>query len=906
MDADPSSDGTGTPRFRYRFADVEFDEAAMVLRVAGRPVTVEPLPLGVLLELLQRPNEAVSRDTLLDRLWADRPPFDHAITSAVSKLRQALGPEGRQRVESVHGIGYRFAGPLAREAVGHDAARPAPLRAGQAVPYRPDHVLVKPLGPRADGAVWLAQPRAGGPGTVFKFAHDTERLGALKREYTVSRLLRRELGERADFARVLDANFASRPFFVELAWGGPDLAAFAAARGPGWPREERLAVFVQIASAVAAAHGVGVLHKDLKPGNVLVDDAHGAPQVQLIDFGSSRLLEPGRLAALGVTAMGLTLTADGGTSGTPLYLAPELIAGQPPSVASDVFALGLILYQLITGDFRRPLSTGWVRDIDDPLLAEDIAAATEGEPMRRLPSAAALVQRLSTLPARRAERAAEAEHRQALALLAERERRSRARRPWVAAALASLALGLAASLVFHARAVEALAVATAESARAQAINDFMHQDVLQSADVLRTTTDRAVTLFDVLERASQSAAARFAQQPRTEASVHRRLGEIYLRMQYLAQAEREFARALDLLQGHVPADDPELLALRFAAVQTSVGLFRPAEALQRLQQAEQAAGPAALAAPTDLARRALRARVDVLLDTQRPADALPQAERLVTLSDALAGDGDLPLRIEARQRLAEVQLRLGRQAEAEALFAELERPPFGAAGVADALSARARLRQGRELINAGRLDEAEAVLTRVRDAVTRNFSPSALYAGGANMELADVHLARGHFAPAIAAAQGAAQAFATALGEQHFYTLNAAANLAALELEAGQTRAALARLEALRPLAAADRNAAPLVAGIDFARGRALVALGRAAEGLALLEGVSAEQLAEASWGPRDFQWQLQAERALALGTQGRHAEAKRLLREAVEGLRAAGSYPWRQARYRALLARGP
>lgn len=902
MDPDPSAADAAPLRYRYRFADVEFDEAAMALRVAGRPVTVEPLPLGVLLQLLLQPNEAVSRDALLDRLWPDEAPFDHAITNAVSKLRQALGAQGRSCIESVHGIGYRFTGPLAREAVGRAAALPAPLRAGEAVPYRPDAVLAAPLGAHPDGSVWLAHTVPGGEARVFKFAYDSERLGALKREYTVARLLRRALGERPDFARVLDANFASRPFYVETAWGGLDLPAWAAHHGADWPRAERLALFVQIAHAVAAAHGAGVLHKDLKPANVLARDSATGPQVQLVDFGSSRLLDPGRLTELGVTAMGLTLTGERSWSGTPLYLAPELIAGQSPTAASDVFALGLILYQLLVGDYRRPLATGWPRDIDDALLVEDIAAATEGDPARRLQSAAELAQRLEGLPLRRQARDAAASQAHAAAALAERERRRRARRPWLVAAVAALAAGLAASLAFHARAVEALRVATHESTRAQAINDFMHHDVLQSADVLRASTDRVVTLFDVLERASTRAAARFAAQPRTEASVRRQLGDIYLRMQYLAQAEREFARAVDLLQASAPADDPELLAARFGAVQTSVGLFRPAEALQRLEDAEQAAGAALLAAQGDVARRAARARVDVLMDAQRAADALPAARRLVALSDALAGGADMSVRVEARQRLAEVHLRLGQQAEAQALLGELERPPFGAGGVADALFARSRLRQAREHINAGRLDEAEALLTRVRDAVTRSFSPSALYAGGANFELADVHLARGDFDQAQAAARAALHAFATALGERHLYTLNAQANLAALQLEDGQAAVALDALDALRPLAAADRNAVPLVAGIDFARARALLALGRAAEALALLDGISAEQLAAASWGPPDFEWQLRAERALALRALGRSAEAQGLLREAVAGLQAAGTYPWRLARYRARL----
>ena len=75
----------------------------------------------------------------------------------------------------------------------------------------------------------------------------------------------------------------------------------------GWDRARKLAFFLRIAAAVDAAHGVGVLHKDITPANVLVrarPDDHWQPC--LTDFGNSRLLQPERLAELGITGMGMT------------------------------------------------------------------------------------------------------------------------------------------------------------------------------------------------------------------------------------------------------------------------------------------------------------------------------------------------------------------------------------------------------------------------------------------------------------------------------------------------------------------------------------------------------------------------------------------------------------------------
>ena len=88
-------------------------------------------------------------------------------------------------------------------------------------------------------------------------------------------------------------------------------------------------------------------------------------------------------------------------------MAPEVLAGRRPTVQSDIYALGVVLYQVAVGDLERPLAAGWERRIDDELLREDIAAAIDGNPERRPPSATEMAEKLRTLEARRAERAAE-------------------------------------------------------------------------------------------------------------------------------------------------------------------------------------------------------------------------------------------------------------------------------------------------------------------------------------------------------------------------------------------------------------------------------------------------------------------------------------------------------------------
>jgi serine/threonine protein kinase len=185
------------------------------------------------------------------------------------------------------------------------------------------------------------------------------------------------------------------------------------------PLNGRLQLLIDIAKAVAAAHGIGVLHKDLKPANILLvtpnePSRNGTPhtgesknwQIKIADFGSASLFDPSRLQALGITNLGFTqtVTQDGSLTGTLMYLAPEDLAGQSPSASADVYALGVMLYQLIVSDFRKPLAPGWEAEITDPLVREDIADAASGDPARRLSSAAELADHLLTLDQRRTKR----------------------------------------------------------------------------------------------------------------------------------------------------------------------------------------------------------------------------------------------------------------------------------------------------------------------------------------------------------------------------------------------------------------------------------------------------------------------------------------------------------------------
>src|SRR5262249_3100387 len=347
---------------------------------------------------------------LLDSVWPGLMVVDGSLATAVSKLRKALGDADSSIVLTIPRVGYRLGVPVrSRPATDSQVEPNWNFSAGDMVPGRESWRLVRSLPTTESREVWLAENPKTHELRVFKFALRGGRLKSLRREVTVSRFLREALGERPDFGRLLEWNFEKRPYSLESEYGGPNLVEWAESQGgqAKIPLHARLRLLADVASAVTAAHHAGVVHKDLKPANILVTPRSGGGwQIKLVDFGSASLTDPERLQALGITNLGLTQTAGPQTTsltGTLLYLAPEVLSGQPSTAAADVYARWVMLYQLVVGAFRKPLSPGWESEVEDPLLREDIAKAAHGDPSRRLKTSEELAARLRDLDSRRLE-----------------------------------------------------------------------------------------------------------------------------------------------------------------------------------------------------------------------------------------------------------------------------------------------------------------------------------------------------------------------------------------------------------------------------------------------------------------------------------------------------------------------
>ncbi len=558
----------------WRFANFEFDESSRELRAGGVLVELEAKPLEVLLQLLLRAGEVVTKEELLETAWPGVTVVEGSLATAVSKLRKALGEDEPPIILTVPRIGYRMAVPVQSRQVAAPPFRDLGFQAGETVPGRDQWRLVRRLDASHSSEVWLAEHPKTHEARVFKFASDGIRLKGLKREVTLARLLKDSLGERPDFVRLLEWNFDAPPFYLESEFCGANLAEWAESQGglTAIPLPTRLRVMTELAQGVAAAHDIGVLHKDLKPANVLVLALpNGDFQVKVADFGSGSLIEPARLGALGITNLGFTQTMTGeagALTGTLMYLPPEVLAGQTPTASADVYALGVMLYQLLAGDFRKPLSPGWEADIADPLLREDIAGAACGDPARRLTSVAAFLERLQTLDQRRFQREELDLARERARLAEQRFAAARARRPWAVAAMAALVAGMAVSLVLYRSAAAARDRAARQTAIAAAVNRFLANDLLGQSDPFQSGRSEE-TLSNAVKQASPNIDRQFHGAPEVAAQLHQTIARALDNRSSFPDARREYGRAAELyLQAGGPlSQDAIVVGLQRAAME---------------------------------------------------------------------------------------------------------------------------------------------------------------------------------------------------------------------------------------------------------------------------------------------------------------------------------------------------
>jgi Tol biopolymer transport system component len=312
-------------------------------------------------------------DAALDLPPAERAAFldqECAAEPALAVEVAAILEAGERSSSVLDEPAVRLATPL----LPNDEHRiPAPERVG---PYRIERLI----GEGGMGTVYLARRDDG------EFDQRVALKLVRRGLHLDSRIVRRFRDERQmlaalnhpGIARLLDGGLTEDglPFFAMEYVEGLSIDRYCETHA--LPVEQRLELFARVCDALAHAHGKQIVHRDIKPSNILVTDT-GEPR--LLDFGIAKLLGP-----FDTTGELASATRQSERLLTPEYASPEQIRGEPVVVASDVYCLGVLLYELLTGQrpFRRAERTTYELERavleDDPTRPSD---AVQQDPVRR-------------------------------------------------------------------------------------------------------------------------------------------------------------------------------------------------------------------------------------------------------------------------------------------------------------------------------------------------------------------------------------------------------------------------------------------------------------------------------------------------------------------------------------------
>jgi serine/threonine-protein kinase len=396
------------------------------------------------------------------------------------------------------------------------------------------------------GVVYEGTRDEDGKRVAVKVLHGAEDDPEVERQVIAERRILAAL-EHDNIARLIDGGVTPEglPYFtMEFVQGRP-IAAFCEERRLEVPA--RLRLFRGLCAGVQYAHQRLVVHCDIKPGNVLVTD-DGVPK--LLDFGIARLVH-----AHDVDADAPTLRASAAM--TPAYASPEQVSGAPLTTATDVYALGLLLYELLTGEPAQPLSSFAPAEIvrvvceteprrpslvaplnrRRPLVGDldaIVLKALRKEPGQRYTSAVALAEDLE----RHLKRQPVAARRGTWAY---RTRRF-LRRNWLPAAAAVLlvALGVVTVVLTTSQSRRA----DRERVKAEKVTEFL-VDLFKVSDP-DAPNSRTITAREILDAGAQRVGGELKGQPDVQATLFDTIGRVYVNLGLYPEATRFHRQALEL------------------------------------------------------------------------------------------------------------------------------------------------------------------------------------------------------------------------------------------------------------------------------------------------------------------------------------------------------------------------
>ncbi len=670
-------------------------------------------------------------------------------------------------------------------------------------PYR----LVRELGRGGMGSVWLAErvdglidrplalklPHAIGsfPGLAERMARERAILAALNHPH---------------IARLYDAGLTDdgQPYLaLEYVEGRPlDQHCRSANDGQPLDLRARLRLLVQVANAVAYAHGKLIVHRDLKPANILVN-ADG--YVRLLDFGIAKILDED-------AARGSALTEFGARALTPDYASPEQIRGEPLTVAADVYALGVLLYELLTDRLpfprtSRPELEHAILNLDPQQPSEVAGRSLRGDldtitlkALKKQPE-----ERYSTANAFAEDVARYLDGRPVLARpdsAAYRLLKFTGRhKVGVAAASTALLMTIAGAAVslWQAR------VAIAEKEHAEEVERFV-VGIFQEADPYRQA-GRPITAAELLRHAQNDIGDRFAGRSALRVSLLGLVGTGLMNLDELPAAESSVQQAVAdavLLYGQ---EHIETLRARVLLAEVHAARRNNAALRQELPPLL-AAARRVVAQEPGLLVRVLKAQTDLAIEESRFAEGEAPAREAFQLALRTLGPRD-PLTVGASTLQAEAVM-FGR-APPEVTMAEAQRGLDFALAAYDGREDNPRVIQMRDvhiraLQATGRIEDAIAEGDRIIASAGAAFGPSSMAVAYAMMNTTRMRMRVGDVATAVAHSRQSLDILGSRIDQQSREYVYARASYALALMAAHRFDEALPELDAVLRFAEKTRG----------------------------------------------------------------------------------------------------
>src|SRR5450432_2173694 len=729
---------------------------------------------------------------------------------------------------SGHSLLDRNLADVAHETLSQSA--PPSLILKEIGPYR----ILRLLGEGGMGVVYLAERSDLGTQVAVKVLRDAWLSPARRERFATEQRTLAQLNHPS-IARIYDADILDdgTPWFVMEYVDGSPLTSYC--RKLDCSVKQRLQLFRSVCEAVQHAHSHAVIHRDLKPSNILVKNDGS---VRLLDFGIAKQLESLDFA-VDQTMTGLRMM-------TPAYASPEQVRGERVGISTDVYSLGVILYELLTGQLPFDLSgltpaeaatvitehesgkpsaalkrnagaadfrflslgkTAWA-DLDGLCLN-----ALHKDPSRRYASVEALIRDIDHYLNGEPLEARPDAWQYRIVKFSRRNQRA------VAATAISVFLIVGLVVFFTLRVAKARDAALAEAARTQRIQQFMI-NLFQGGDAAAGPSE-SLRVITVVDRGVQQA-KNLSRDPKVQAELYENLGSIYQKLGKFDEADGLLLSALDRRKSLFGADSPEV-----AESLTVLGLLRSDQA--HLEEAERfvrdglemarrhlppnhpALAKANIAYGKVLAQRGFYDRAIAALNEAVRIQSAPGvapadlATSLSTLADAhySAGhydicrslytrvlemhrqiyDGNHPLIADDLGSLAAVQRDLGFYAEAEQLDRQALDIVQSYYGHDHPQTAGRLTALAESLTYQNKYEEAVAALEQALAIQERVYGPAHPSVAETVNELGNVASMRDHLDEAEARFRRAAEIYRAVYGDHHYLVAIALSNVAGIAMD---------------------------------------------------------------------------------------------------------------------------